>query len=68
MLEGKAKCRLCGEIFNCDGQVDGETAIERIALLRDNSEYIHFCEDGSVGLADFMGFKKCTMTYTNTIR
>lgn len=63
------KCRLCGKRY-FDGETNRSTAIAFIAGLTTNEYFeideqlgisrtdIHNCEDGSLGFADFQGFKK----------
>lgn len=72
MAEHKAiyKCRLCGKTFeDCTA---GEELAQMMTLalatvgttkyVKCNGDLhmhsIHYCEDGSFGLADFQGFKK----------
>lgn len=61
------KCRLCGEIFAAGGTVSRKVA-QRAAISASIGELskelspslydIHFCKDGGIGIADFLGFKK----------
>ena len=64
------KCRLCGEEFvsaitgNADIAIKqmvyvntGITPIEHIGNLIEKTS-MHSCKDGSMGLADFFGFRK----------
>lgn len=59
------KCRLCG--LELGAQRTGKDfAMRETALLacgfydkcKSPNHTIHFCDDGSVGIADFQGFKK----------
>ena len=62
------KCRLCGEIFdngavtsNKDFTVGGTIALIngfKISCQFPNMIEIHYCKNGSVGIADFIGWKK----------
>lgn len=72
MLEYRAiyKCRLCGEEFESAVTESVDIAIKHILIVTagyKTSEYIgtpvtelsmHSCKDGSMGLADFLGFRK----------
>lgn len=61
------KCRLCGELFESVATGSEEIALDTImdACLGIESEVIqapylnkvHFCADGSYGVADFQGYK-----------
>lgn len=57
------KCRLCGEIFDMGRTKNIDTASMEIALTASHMEqnahlyYPHYCEDGSIGFADFIGMK-----------
>lgn len=60
------KCRLCGETFSyiSTGQhIAKKTAIEmsinghETSEAQVNSLNEHFCKDGSIGMADFLGWK-----------
>lgn len=59
------KCRLCGETFT--GAITGKKIAKTEALMiacGSSGEYgtqrkmIHDCDDGHIGLADFLGFQK----------
>lgn len=63
------KCRLCGKTF-ISGMTSSQEVVNQNLLhlvceapLKTNMGipitklYMHSCEDGSVGLADFIGFK-----------
>lgn len=61
------KCRLCGETFITAGTGDRKTA-EKAAIFAAIGEPpepngptlhdIHICENGGIGIADFLGFKE----------
>lgn len=64
------KCRLCGEEFE-DGTTSGENAQIITCMLSVSQNYkheklnlhgyrhmCHFCDNGSYGFADFIGFRK----------
>jgi len=61
------KCRLCGETFTT-AIAGGRKAAERAALFASMEKVsepqaptlhdIHICENGGIGIADFLGFKK----------
>lgn len=60
------KCRLCGETFSpiFTGQsIAMKTAVEmtinghKTSEAQVNSLNEHFCKDGSIGMADFLGWK-----------
>ena len=73
MIEYRAiyKCRLCGKEF-LDSLINGKEVDEcskafwkgkyiyRSVSGRNNipKEKFHFCKDGSIGFADFLGFRK----------
>lgn len=59
------KCRLCGETFT--GAITGKKIAKTETLMIScdaSGKYgtqritIHHCNDGSIGLADFLGFQK----------
>lgn len=64
------KCRLCGEEFESAVTTSADIAIKNMLIVTvqyEPSEYIgppitkismHSCKDGSMGLADFLGFRK----------
>lgn len=62
------KCRLCGQLFG-NTIIDKHTAANALAAIteRDNitaplilDRYsVHFCDENSVGFADFVGFAPC---------
>ena len=64
------KCRLCGEEFESAVTTSADIAIKHMIIVTvqyNPSEYIgtpiteismHSCKDGSMGLADFLGFRK----------
>ncbi len=68
MYQAIYKCRLCGEKFRIknDKLYKEKVAVKKIWKLSINIPYttndiefeIHRCQDGSLGLADFQGFKK----------
>lgn len=60
------KCRLCGETFSyisTGRSIARKTAIEmtingnKTSEASVNSLNEHFCKDGSIGMADFLGWK-----------
>ena len=61
------KCRLCGETFIA-AEAGGRKAAERAAIYASMGKVseeqapdlhdIHICEDGGIGIADFLGFKE----------
>lgn len=61
------KCRLCGETF-CAKEAGGRRAALNAAICASMGKLpepnaptlndIHSCEDGSIGIADFIGFKE----------
>ncbi len=68
MYKAIYKCRLCGEKFRIknDKLYKEKAAVRKIWKLSMNIPYtanniefeIHSCQDGSLGVADFQGFKK----------
>lgn len=63
------KCRLCGEVYKSVSTRNSVLALEevRCACIKSPSEApimmlpinkAHDCVDGSVGVADFIGFKR----------
>lgn len=61
------KCRMCGEYdFGCKaGEIIVIRCMHQVTKGFDSRELLcpsitemHYCEDGSYGLADFQGFKK----------
>lgn len=64
------KCRLCGKEFKSAVTTDTNIVIKHmlsVTIAYKSAEYIgapvtelsmHSCKDGSMGLADFLGFKK----------
>lgn len=64
------KCRLCGEEFESAVTTNADIAIKHMLIMTVEykaPEYIgtpitetsmHSCKDGSMGLADFLGFRK----------
>lgn len=66
MYQAIYKCRMCGETFPAGKLYKEKAAVRKIWDLEMNIPYwlssiefdIHYCQDGSFGLADFMGFKK----------
>lgn len=66
MYQAVYKCRLYGETFSC-GKIHKENEaikkIVRISIItplfpHDNGSTTHGCKDGSLGFADFLGFRK----------
>ena len=66
-LKGFYKCRLCGEKFyNCATNSKTASDIVIDICVYGKSKIIqapgmigfHSCDDGSLGIADFIGFKK----------
>ncbi len=61
------KCRLCGETF-ITAKTGGRKVAERAALFASMGKVsepqaptlhdIHICENGGIGIADFLGFKE----------
>ena len=65
------KCRLCGEEFE-NGRIENENIVDScvmaISILGDTQKvrtsmslhehYVHYCKNGSMGMADFLGFRK----------
>lgn len=61
------KCRLCGETFTAS-EAGGRKVAEKAAIFASigkSSEPqaptlhdIHICENGGIGIADFLGFKE----------
>lgn len=65
------KCRLCGEEF-CDNAAVEENLAEAISMslvVNGHTQHVkcqrnlyrhavHYCKDGSVGFADFQGFRR----------
>lgn len=61
------KCRLCGETF-CAKETGGRETALNAAIFASMGKLpepnaptlndIHSCEDGSIGIADFIGFKE----------
>lgn len=60
------KCRLCGEVF-CQGKkrTENESLNKIVKLstvfpffLHDKGYIPHGCKDGSIGFAEFLGFRK----------
>lgn len=59
------KCRLCGEIF-APSEAGGRKAAEKAAVSASMWQQsgpnaptlhdIHICDNGSIGIADFLGF------------
>lgn len=71
LFDATYKCRLCGEAFVDSSTKNEDFAGDSIIALRTrdkySSEYFtldayryarHHCADGSLGMADFQGFKK----------
>lgn len=66
MYQAVYKCRLCGKVFQYDKTYKRNSALRKIWSFNDNIPYIsnnmqytvHDCQDGSIGLADFIGFRK----------
>ena len=65
--KGKYKCRLCGKIFvTCmtatesvaKKSVFGLVIGEKLEVQQPEEKTIHFCENGSFGVADFIGMEK----------
>ncbi len=61
------KCRLCGEKYEDGGILNNKDAEEvaMSAIIGDQSDPleirlhdIHYCDDGSLGVADFIGIKR----------
>lgn len=48
------KCRLCGEVFHPYGELEIEMKPKEFYGFTNKT---HYCEDGSAGMADFLGFK-----------
>lgn len=63
------KCRLCGETFSAS-EAGGRKTAQRVALFASMGTVsepqaptlhdIHICENGGIGIADFLGFKERT--------
>lgn len=61
------KCRLCGETF-ATSTAGGRKAAEKAAIYASMGEVsepqapalhdIHICDNGGIGIADFIGFKE----------
>ena len=69
MYQAIYKCRLCGEIFSkgVTGEDIAKVATESLSIADSTIAIagcalyirtIHYCQDGSFGLADFLGFMK----------
>ena len=70
---GTYKCRLCGEKFYRKSTGDEDVAIKNMLIVTVGYEMpkymgtpvtettMHSCKDGSLGLADFMGFRKVVL-------
>lgn len=66
MYQAVYKCRLCGETFSCGKMYKENEVIKKIVRIsiitplfpHDNGSTAHGCKDGSLGFADFQGFKK----------
>ena len=65
------KCRLCGEEFEKGATPNIDVAISRMVNITHGymsdkyytgiqvkDTFMHSCKDGSLGLADFLGFRK----------
>lgn len=64
------KCRLCGGEFVSAATTSADIAIKNMVLMTAECDVnqkilnpvtklsMHSCKDGSMGLADFMGFRK----------
>lgn len=64
------KCRLCGKKFESAVTTSADIAIRHMVSITTGHDplefigapvtktYMHSCIDGSMGLADFLGFKK----------
>lgn len=64
------KCRLCGEEFKGSATTNIDIAIKNMLNVTFGYEikqwneapvseiFMHSCKDGSLGLADFLGFRK----------
>ena len=64
------KCRLCGEEFVSAATTSADIAIKNMVLMTAECDVnqkilnpvtklsMHSCKDGSMGLADFLGFRK----------
>jgi hypothetical protein len=64
MVARMYKCRLCGQIFS-DGHTSKNNASKICTTLMCSDRTgitckndIHHCTDGSIGFADFLGFKQ----------
>lgn len=63
---GSYKCRLCGEVFICGKTYTENESIKKIVksctvvplFPSDNGFTTHGCKDGSLGIADLLGYKK----------
>lgn len=49
------KCRLCGEEFSIDADVNSSEIAVQISSLFDKPTNGHNCKDGKMGCADFLG-------------
>ncbi len=50
------KCRLCGEVFEAVKYPGPGTApVDILPWLKDNPYFVHGCETGNFGIADFVG-------------
>lgn len=64
MYQAVYKCRLCGKMFLTDKEYKKGSAVRKMIRIDINTPYsnrgneIHYCTDGNIGFADFMGFKK----------
>lgn len=69
MYNAEYKCRMCGETFTDFSVEDETTATAITTMIALNGHYkfryhtftekaIHTCHDGSIGYADFVGFRK----------
>lgn len=69
MYQAIYKCRLCGERFEGEPElisdkINGVSFIQKKVIDKDLHTHdisfmeFHYCKDGSLGFADFQGFKK----------
>lgn len=66
MYQAAYKCRLCkeefqaGELYTQNKVIKKVTGISMIVpfALNNRGTILHVCEDDSLGIADFQGFKK----------
>lgn len=58
LYSSMCKCRLCGETYTAGQTKSTVPEAVTLAFGAYKGPSLHYCKDGSIGIADFLGFKR----------